>query len=95
MQTAPTTGPGGQGKEPTCCIEGRGLNEIAEQLIASQEGTVLHGIVSGCFVNYSGETQQKNNCIISFHSVSYVVFVIIEHALIRNDTVLFRAARYC
>jgi hypothetical protein len=32
--------------------------------------------------------------IISFGSVSHFVFVMIEHALIRNDTVDFRAAQY-
>ena len=50
--------------------------------------------VSNYFENWSGENLQKNYCIISFDSVSYFVFVMIEHALLRNDTVVFRAARY-
>jgi hypothetical protein len=37
---------------------------------------------------------KKNYCIISFDIVSYFVSFVIEHALIRNDTVFFRAARY-
>jgi predicted fused transcriptional regulator/phosphomethylpyrimidine kinase len=45
VQTAPVTGPGGQGIEPMCCIQGRGFNKIAEQLLASQEWTVLHGVI--------------------------------------------------
>jgi len=43
--TAPTTGPGKQGNEPTCFIQGREFNKIAEQLLAFQDGTVLHGII--------------------------------------------------
>jgi hypothetical protein len=35
--------PDEQGKEPTCRIQGREFNKIAEQILASQEGTVLHG----------------------------------------------------
>jgi hypothetical protein len=54
------TGPGEQGNEPTCCIEGRGLNKIDEQLIASQEGTVLHGVDNNYFANCSEENLQKN-----------------------------------
>jgi hypothetical protein len=50
--------------------------------------------VSNYFENCSGENLQKNYCIISFDSVSYFVFVMIEHARIRNDAVVFRAARY-
>jgi len=50
--------------------------------------------VSNYFVNYSGGNVQKNYCIISFDSVSYFVFVMIEHALIRIDPVVHRAARY-
>jgi len=42
--TVPMTGPGEQGNEPTFCIQGRELKKIAEQLLASQEGTVLHGV---------------------------------------------------
>jgi len=49
--------------------------------------------VSNYFGNCIGENLQKNYCIISFDSVSYFVFVMIEHALIQNDTVVFRAAR--
>jgi hypothetical protein len=77
--TAPLTGRGEQGNEPTCCIEGRGLNKIAEKLIASKEGFVLHGVVSDYFVNCSGENLQKNYCAVSFDSLSYFVFVVIEH----------------
>jgi hypothetical protein len=43
--TAPVTGPGEQGNEPTCCIQGREFNKIAGQLLASQEGTVFHGVI--------------------------------------------------
>ena len=43
--TAPTTGPGEQGNGLTCCIHGREFNKIAEHLLASQEGTVLHGVI--------------------------------------------------
>jgi hypothetical protein len=43
--TAPMTGPGKQGNEPKCCIQGREFNKIAEQLLASQEWTVLHGVI--------------------------------------------------
>jgi len=43
--TAPITGPGEQGNEPTCCVQGRGLNKIAEQLLASYEGTVFHAVI--------------------------------------------------
>jgi len=50
-------------------------------------------VVSNYFVNCSGENVQ-NNYIINFDSVSYFVFVMIEHALIRNDIVIYRAARY-
>jgi hypothetical protein len=39
------TGPGEQGNGPTCCIQGREFNKIAEHLLASQEGTVLHGVI--------------------------------------------------
>ena len=42
--TVPMTGPGEQGNEPTFCIQGRELKKIAEQLLASQEGTLLHGV---------------------------------------------------
>ena len=42
----------------------------------------------------SGESLQKNYCIISFDSVVFCFLIVIEHALIRNDTVVFRAARY-
>ena len=45
MWTAPITGPGEQGNEPTCCVQGRGLNKIAEQLLASYEGTVFHAVI--------------------------------------------------
>ena len=45
MLTASMTGPGEQGNEPTCCIQGREFNKIAEQLVASQEGTVLHAVI--------------------------------------------------
>ena len=45
-------------------------------------------------MNCSGENVQKNDCIINFDSVSYIVSFMIEHALIRNDTVVYRAARY-
>jgi hypothetical protein len=38
------TGPGEQGNEPTCCIQGSEFNKITEQLLAFQEGTVLHGV---------------------------------------------------
>jgi len=42
-----------------------------------------------------GQRNIKNYyCIINFDILSYFVFVMIKHALIRNDTVLFRAARY-
>jgi hypothetical protein len=37
-------GPGEQGNEAVCCIQGRGFNKIAEQLLASQEWTVHHGV---------------------------------------------------
>jgi hypothetical protein len=40
--TAQMAGPGEQGNEPTCSLQGREFNEIAEQLLASQEGPVLH-----------------------------------------------------
>jgi len=50
--------------------------------------------VSNYFVNCSGENVQNNYHIINFDSVSYFVFVMIEHALIRNDTVVYRVARY-
>jgi hypothetical protein len=49
--------------------------------------------VSNYFEKCSGENLQKNHCIISFDSVSYFVFVMFEHALIRND-VVSRAAQY-
>ena len=39
------TGPDELGNEPTCCIQGREFNKIAEQLLASQEWTVLHGVI--------------------------------------------------
>jgi hypothetical protein len=51
-------------------------------------------LVSNFFENCSGENVQKNCCIISFDSGSYFVFVMIDHALIRNDPVVFRAAQY-
>jgi hypothetical protein len=51
-------------------------------------------IVSNYFENGSGENLQKNYCIISFDNWLYFVFVMIEHALIRNDTVVFRDAGY-
>jgi hypothetical protein len=51
-------------------------------------------IVSNYFENCSGENLQKNDCIISFDSVSYFVLVMIENALIRNDGVVFRTAQY-
>jgi hypothetical protein len=50
--------------------------------------------VSNYLENCSGENLQKNYCIISFYSVSYFVFVMIVHALITIDPVVFRAARY-
>jgi len=50
--------------------------------------------VTNYLENCSGENLLKYYCIISFDSVSYFVFVMIELALIRNDTVVFRAARY-
>ena len=37
MWTVPMTGLGEWGNEPTCCIQGRGFNKIAEQLLAFQE----------------------------------------------------------
>jgi hypothetical protein len=37
---------------------------------------------------------QKNYCITCFDSGSYFVFVTIDRALIKNDPVVFRAARY-
>jgi hypothetical protein len=43
--TAPTTGPGEQGNGATCSIQCRKFNKIAEHLLASQEGTVLHGVI--------------------------------------------------
>jgi hypothetical protein len=43
--TAPMTCPGEQGNEPTCCIQGREYNKIAEQLLASQEEAVFHAII--------------------------------------------------
>jgi hypothetical protein len=43
--TVPMTGPGEQGNEQTCCIQGRGFNKIPEQLLASHEGTVLHAVI--------------------------------------------------
>ena len=45
MWTAPMTGPGEQGNEPMCCIQGRGFNKIAEQPLASQEWAVFHGVI--------------------------------------------------
>ena len=45
VRTAPTTGPGEQGNEPTCFIQGREFNRVADQLLAFQDGTVLHGII--------------------------------------------------
>jgi len=43
--TAPMTGPGEQGNEQTCSIQSRGFNKIAEQLLVSHEGTVLHAVI--------------------------------------------------
>jgi hypothetical protein len=43
--TVPMTGPGEQGNEPACFIQGTEFNKIAEQLLASQEGTVLYGVI--------------------------------------------------
>jgi hypothetical protein len=39
-----------------------------------------------------GENLQVNYCTINFYSASYFVSVMIELALIRNNTVVFRAA---
>jgi hypothetical protein len=39
------TEPNGQGNDRTCCIQGRECNKIAEQLVATQEWTVLHGFI--------------------------------------------------
>jgi hypothetical protein len=39
------TGPGEQGNEPTYCIQGSEFNKIAEQLLASQEWSVIHGVI--------------------------------------------------
>jgi hypothetical protein len=39
------TGPGEQQHEPTCCIQGREFNKIAEHVLASQEGTVFHAVI--------------------------------------------------
>ena len=39
------TGPGEGGNEPTCCIQGREFKKIAEQLLASQEGTVFYTVI--------------------------------------------------
>jgi hypothetical protein len=50
--------------------------------------------VSNYFGNCIGENLQKNYCIINFYSVSYFDFVMMAHALIRNDTVVFRASQY-
>jgi hypothetical protein len=36
------TGTGEHGNELTCHMQGREFNKIAEQLLASQKGTVLH-----------------------------------------------------
>ena len=45
MWTALMTGPDEHGNETTCCIQGREFNKIAEQLLASQEWTVLYGVI--------------------------------------------------
>ena len=37
--------PGEQGNEPTCCIQDRKYNKIAEQQLASQEETVLLAVI--------------------------------------------------
>jgi hypothetical protein len=37
--------PGEQENEPPYCIQGREFNKIAELLLASQKGTVLHGVI--------------------------------------------------
>jgi hypothetical protein len=50
--------------------------------------------VTNYLENCSVENQQKYYCIISFDSVSYFVFVMIELALIQNRTVVLRAALY-
>jgi hypothetical protein len=61
--TAQMAGPGEQGNEPTYCIQGREFNKIAEQLLASQEGPVLHSvIVSNYFEICIGEILHKNYC---------------------------------
>jgi hypothetical protein len=43
--TVRMTGRGEQGNEPACCIQGSEFNKTTEQLLASQEGTVLHGVI--------------------------------------------------
>ena len=45
MWPVPTTDPGEQGIEPTCFIQGKEFNKIAEQLLAFQEWTVLNGVI--------------------------------------------------
>ena len=51
-------------------------------------------LVINYFGNCNGEDLLKNYCVFNFDSVSYFVFVMVEHALIWNDTVVFRAAQY-
>ena len=85
-------GPGEQGNETTCCIKGREFNKITEQLLASLEGTVLHGVISNFFENCSGEILQ--NIVLSILIVCHIFSVMIEHAVIRNCPVIFRAAQY-